>query len=305
MQEQAFKGQVMKKIRFLVAVISVSLLCGLGYQIYTINKNYQDRIENSYTPAGIVDESRNFFSTDGSLVLPEQPVMVTIQPGDTALAAYRYSKLLQDKFPDLLMQDQLGALTDIANDNQQPNLVRLYAYAALKRAGAGYNQQASSDLASEAMGSFPATINQDNVSSYMDIAEVALDINPDLTRKSLKEFTVGESQERLTVAILAQTYLFANEADVKIMFADTRGKLEAWVFNKDAVDTPDRYLLSSLAYINLNNLSSEQRQYLRDQDQTLARCEKSPSYIAVDVQGQQICSLLLTEIYYQRGIDHD
>lgn len=295
----------MKKIRFLVAAISVSLLCGLGYQMYIINKNYQDRIENSYTPAGIVDDSRNFFSVDGSLVLPEQPLAATIQPGDTALAAYRYSKLLQDKFPDLLTHDQLDALTDIANDKQQPKLVRLYAYAALKRAGAGYDQQASSDLASEAMGSFPATINQDNVSSYMDIAEVALDINPDLTRKSLKEFTVGESQERLTVAILAQTYLFANEADVKIMFADTRGKLEAWVFNKDALDTPDRYLLSSLAYLNLNNLSSEQRQYLRDQDQTLARCEKSPSYIAVDVQGQQICSLLLTEIYYQRGIDHD
>lgn len=294
----------MKNFRLLATLVLVIVLCGIGYQLVIINKDRKYRIENSYTPESIIDDSRSLFSTDGSLVLPEQPTEVVAQPGDTALAAYRYSKLLQDKFPQLLTQEQHALLSDIATNTQHPNLVRLYAYAALKRSGADYDRQMASSLAVDSLASLPDTISEETVSSYMDIAEVALDIDSNVQLKPLEGYTATEPQERLAVAILVQTYLFANEAEVKVMFPEIRSKLEDWAFGQESMSLIDRYLLSSLAYINLNSLTSEQRQLLQDKDQSLARCEKAPSFIAVEVQGQQVCSLLLTEIYYQRGIGH-
>lgn len=209
---------------------------------------------------------------------------------------------MQEKFPQLLTEEQIETLDNISQDSKQNKLVRVYAYAALKRAGVEYDAQTAQVLVSELFSELPGVVGQEDLSRYMDVAEVGLDLNPYLERRPLREFVVTENQERLVVAALAQTYLFSNEDEVKKMFPDVRKKLEDWVFGEDALIMPDRYLLSSLAYVNINPLTYEQRQLLVERDRSLKRCPKSPSYIAVEVNGLEICSLMLTEAYYQRGI---
>ncbi|MFW0182040.1 hypothetical protein ACN082_00830 [Rothia sp. CCM 9417] len=292
----------MKIVRSLVAVLLGVMLCVIGYQFISIEAARQDRIKNAYTPESIVEDSKKFFQNNGEVVIPEQPSGKPTQPGDTALGAYRYSKLLQEKFPQLLTEEQIETLKNISQDPKQNKLVRVYAYAALKRAGIEDDAQTARVLVSELFSELPEVVGQENLSRYMDLAEVGLDINPYLERRPLGEFVVTENQERLVVTALAQTYLFSNEDEVKKMFPDVREKLDDWVFGEDALTIPDRYLLSSLAYVNINPLTYEQRQLMMEHDRSLKRCRKSPSYIAVEVNGLEVCSLMLTEVYYQRGI---
>lgn len=292
----------MKNVKLLISVFLVVLVFGLGYQIFSLNIEWKQRAENIYTPASIVDDSRRISTLRGSLIFPEQPDKVSPQPGDLALASYRYAKLLQHKFPDLLTKDHRRSLLDISNDTEQPDIVRLYAYAALKYAGEEYDTKTANMIVEDLFSSFPENIDYEIVSSYMDVAEVSLDLNPNVQLKTLEEFPATENTERLTVAILSQTYLFSNEAEVKSMFPEIHQKINYWVFGEDSLEAVDRYLLSSLAYINLNTLTYEERTILEEKDSTLSRCEYAPSFIAVEVNGEEICSLMLTEIYYQRGI---
>ncbi|MDY3048164.1 MAG: hypothetical protein SOR40_00075 [Rothia sp. (in: high G+C Gram-positive bacteria)] len=152
------------------------------------------------------------------------------------------------------------------------------------------------------MGAFPAQISFDEVNDYIQVAEVAIDADPFIQRHTLLEYPVPADAERLTVSVLTYSYLFDNQEEVEKMFPDVQAKIREYSLGDSEGVTVDQYLLSSEALIITQGLSYEERLKLREKDSKLLKCGESETFIGMDVNGTKVCSLVLTEIYYQRGV---
>lgn len=293
----------MKKIRVALGVLLVAIFAILGIQTLI---NYHDmnlRAKNLFTPYEIIDDSRNFSLENGSMFrIPEMPSGQTATEDQEVYYAYRYAKLLQEKYPEYLTDKQAEFLEKVSSDEGQLPLTRLYALTALKLANRESDEQLAQNIAGELMGAFPAQISFDEVNDYIQVAEVAIDADPFIQRHTLLEYPVPADAERLTVSVLTYSYLFDNQEEVEKMFPDVQAKIREYSLGDSEGVTVDQYLLSSEALIITQGLSYEEGLKLREKDSKLLKCGESETFIGMDVNGTKVCSLVLTEIYYQRGV---
>lgn len=293
----------MRKIRIFFFILLATVFIILGIQS-VVNWNQMNLMsKNQHTPYEIIRDSHNFSLEDSSLFsVPEIPDGEKPTEDQEVYYAYRYAKLLQEKYPEYLTDKQAEFLKKVASDDEQPPLTRLYALTSLKLADREVDEQSAKNIAQELMGSFPSHISINEVSNYTQVAEVALDADPFIQKHTLNEYPVSSDTERLTVAVLTYSYLFDNEDEVKKMFPETQEKIREYALGDSKDVTVDQYLLSSAALIATQGIDYEELSKLREKDANLLKCGASETFIAMDVNGTKVCSLLLTEIYYQRGV---
>lgn len=293
----------MKKIRVCFFILIAAVLVTLGIQSI-INWNHMNLMgKNQYAPYEIIHDSRDFSLEKGSLFrIPEIPKDETPTKDQEVYYAYRYAKLLQEKYPEYLTNEQAEFLKNVGSDDEQLPLTRLYALTSLKLANRESDEQLAKKIAQDLMSSFPSNISIDELSNYIQVAEVAYDADPFIQKSTLNEYPVSPDEERLTVAVLTYFYLFDNEDEVKKMFPDIQKKIREFSLEDSENMTVDQYLLSSAALIVTQGTNYEEISKLREKDSKLSKCGASGTFIAMDVNGNKVCSLLLTEIYYQRGV---
>ncbi|MDO4253347.1 MAG: hypothetical protein Q4C74_08940 [Rothia sp. (in: high G+C Gram-positive bacteria)] len=292
----------MKRITHLTGLLVFLLLGAMGLCSCTTTGHLSQASRDDYAPAEVVTDSKEFVNIEGNLIYPDSQHQAATSNEEVAAASYRYAKIMQHKFAGYLTQGQANKLTAIGQDPRESLLTRVQAFATLKFNGSSYPEEKAQDLAAKLMEKFTGKIEADQIFDYLSAAQAAQDIKADVELAQLTPFKTEDPQQQLlALRALYRPYLFANEKEISGMFPGLKQQIRQWTLTDQEDISTEKYLLASYALVSTQNPSRQDLALLAQQDQKLLRCGQSKSFIADQVAGRKVCSLALTEIFYNRG----
>lgn len=280
-------------IRMIVAVL---ILLGLGcFFAPQIGRYFGgDRAKETGVSDQLYDEVVHYQRDDGLFDLPEAKGARDV--GSVIHGTYLASRILGPRFSDAVTDEMCDNLWKSVGKLGDRPITQLEAYAVLKAAG-DKRWRNGVKLAESRMKAFSREIAPEQLSEYLDTAQVALQIDPELEKSALKEFEPGndEIRQRLAITSVSLHYVFSNGREVRSMFPALQKRALVWARSENSSDM--QFLLGNLAVqaSPVHSMSQQSRDARNKRLSGMRGCVNAKLLLRTGV-GDSTCSFLLTYI---------
>ncbi len=242
--------------------------------------------------SAIKEDLKNLQGTNGLVRMPESASPENGSVHGTYLAA----RLLDTSFSELANEQTRDELERVLREPETNLITQLKALVALKRSG--FSSWASyGSVIERGKGALPADVTIANLSGYIDLVEVLVQLEPNAPLARLGAFDAGLAvEDSISNALIAlsNSMYFSNSEEVRSMFPAVQSALPQLISSPKENDLNYFRALTAMTNASRSGLGSNDFDKAAEGLRTLKGCKEFLSLYRMEADKASPCSLSIS-----------
>jgi len=230
--------------------------------------------------------------TNGLIRMPESSSLANGSVHGTYLAA----RLLDTSFPAVASERTRGELERVLKSAEADLITQLKALVALKRCGSS-SWASYGSIIEQGTAALPATVTFANLSGYIDLVDVLVQLEPNARLARLETFDADPGVEHLLSGALmafSNSMYFSNSEEVRSMFPAVQSALPQLIGSSRGKGLNYFRALTAMTNASRSGLGSNDFDKAAEELRILKGCKEFPSLYRMEPDKASPCSLSIS-----------